>query len=157
MTVLIPIVKFIHLIAIVVWVGGVVFFSLIAAPSIFKVLARQLAGDVVGDIFPKYWLMGYACSTLALSTLLFLSYSEDNYPYARLLILFVMAVLSFFSGLVLGRKAAAIKAKMKSEADAETKDALRARFGKIHAVSSVMNMTVMALGVVVVFLTSMEL
>jgi hypothetical protein len=31
------------------------FFSFMAAPSIFHVLAREEAGKVVADIFPKYY------------------------------------------------------------------------------------------------------
>ena len=47
------------LLALVLWIGGIVFFSFIASPSIFKILPREQAGQVVGDIFPKYHLLGY--------------------------------------------------------------------------------------------------
>ena len=39
----------------VIWVGMIVFFTFFAAPSIFKALPRELAGEVIGHIFPKYW------------------------------------------------------------------------------------------------------
>ena len=63
---LITIAKFFHLMSLVVWIGSIIFFSFFGAPSIFKVLDRGLAGDVVGSIFPKYWMIGYICSPIAL-------------------------------------------------------------------------------------------
>jgi putative copper export protein len=46
--------RFIYLLAIALWIGGMAFFSFVAAPSIFKALPREQAGHVVADIFPKY-------------------------------------------------------------------------------------------------------
>ena len=41
-------IKFVHLLGITIWVGSLVFFTLIAAPSIFKNLPRETAGEVIG-------------------------------------------------------------------------------------------------------------
>ena len=43
--------RFIYLLSIALWIGGMTFFSFMAAPSIFKVLSREEAGQVVSDIF----------------------------------------------------------------------------------------------------------
>ncbi|MCK5237718.1 MAG: DUF4149 domain-containing protein, partial [Deltaproteobacteria bacterium] len=69
MEILYDIFKFVHLLSIVTWVGMLIFFSFVAAPSIFKVLPRESAGDVVGSIFPKYWLLGYLCGALSILSL----------------------------------------------------------------------------------------
>ena len=45
--------RYLLLLALVLWIGGIVFFSFIASPSVFKILPREQAGQVVGDIFPK--------------------------------------------------------------------------------------------------------
>ena len=56
--------KYIHLFAITTWLGGMIFFSYVAAPAAFKVLERQTAGDFVGVVFPKYFIMGYVASVV---------------------------------------------------------------------------------------------
>ena len=164
MSVFISGVKFLHLFSLVVWVGTIVFFSFFAAPSIFKVLPRQgpgvVAGEVVGAIFPKYWLVGYFSGVLSVVTLLIVSYVEKSLPHARVFLLTLMTGVTFYSGLVVGKEAASIKADIKGaeeRGDLETKEALREVFKKVHAKSSILNMTVLALGLVVVFLTAQRL
>jgi hypothetical protein len=147
-------IKFVHLSSLVVWMGTVVFFSFFAAPGIFKALPRETAGEVVGAIFPSYWMTGYSSSLAALFSLLVISYAEKSFPVARVLVLAVMTGTTFYSGLVVGGEAAAIKARIKAAEDKEVKESLRAVFKKVHRRSSVLNMTVLALGAVVVFLTA---
>ena len=151
------IVKFLHLMSLSIWVGSIVFFSFFAAPSIFKKLPREAAGDVVGDIFPKYRAIGYASSAVLLVTLAIMMNSEKDSQYSRPVLLVLMAAIGLYSGLVVGKQAASIKAGMKASADAEKKETLRAEFRKVHAISSILNMSVLALGIVFIFLTSMKL
>ena len=151
------IVKFLHLMSLSIWVGSIVFFSFFAAPSIFKKLPREAAGDVVGDIFPKYRAIGYASSAVLLVTLAIMMNFEKNSRYSMPVLLVLMAAIGLYSGLVVGKQAASIKAEMRASADAEKKDALRAEFRKVHAISSILNMSVLALGIAFIFLTSMKL
>jgi len=58
--------NYVYIISLVFWVGGIFFFSAIAAPSIFKTLDKSIAGNLVTSIFPKYYFLGYVCGTLAL-------------------------------------------------------------------------------------------
>ncbi len=150
-------VKFIHLFALVLWVGTLLFFSFIAAPAVFKTLSRESAGEVVGVIFPKYWILGYTSSILILVTLLILSSVEGVFPLTRVVIIAIMTVTTFYSGLVVGKKARAIKASIKATEDAGEIQALRKEFGRTHGVSAVLNLIVVVLGVVFVFLTAMNL
>ena len=62
------ILRFIYLLSIALWIGGIAFFSFMAAPSIFHVLPREEAGKVVADIFPKYYWQGIICGAIALLT-----------------------------------------------------------------------------------------
>ncbi|MFZ3073187.1 MAG: DUF4149 domain-containing protein [Thermodesulfobacteriota bacterium] len=151
------IIKFLHLLSMSIWVGSIVFFSFFAAPIIFKKLPREVAGDVVGGIFPKYWAIGYAGGAVSLLTLAIMMISEKDRLYARLVLLVLMLCVSLYSGLAVGKRAASLKAEMRASGNAEEKDALRARFRKVHAISSILNMTVLALGSAFIFLTSMEL
>src|SRR3990170_7200570 len=123
-------VKFLHLMSLSIWVGSVVFFSFFAAPSIFKKLPREAAGDVVGDIFPKYSAVGYACGAILLVTLALMMRSDDSAGYSRPAVLIIMAGASLYSGLVVNRNAASLKVKMRETVLAEEKDALRLKFRK---------------------------
>ncbi|MFB6270295.1 MAG: DUF4149 domain-containing protein [Halobacterium sp.] len=40
------------------WLGSIVFFSLIAAPALFEELGEERAGDAVNVVFPKYYSFG---------------------------------------------------------------------------------------------------
>ena len=51
----------IFLLAMGVWLGGVVFFSFFTAPVIFERLPRNQAADLVAVIFPRYYNLGYVC------------------------------------------------------------------------------------------------
>jgi uncharacterized membrane protein len=70
------ILRFIYLLSIALWIGGIAFFSFMAAPSIFHVLPREEAGKVVADIFPKYYWQGIICGAIALLTSVVLGMRE---------------------------------------------------------------------------------
>ncbi|SNT00394.1 protein of unknown function [Granulicella rosea] len=59
------ILRFLQLIAMVVWVGGIVFFAFVLAPYAFHNLPTQhLAGVVVGGTLRILHLMGFVCGGL---------------------------------------------------------------------------------------------
>ena len=151
---LITFAKFFHFMTLIIWIGTIIFFSFFGAPSIFKVLDRELAGDVVGDIFPKYWMIGYICSPIALGTLLFLQKLGTLNTTGRVVILSIMLINVYCSGLVVGTKAKSVKAEMRATEDVEKKELIRKHFMKIHGISMMMNLTVLILGIVVIFITA---
>jgi hypothetical protein len=53
---------FIELLAIVLWLGSALFFTLVAAPALFRELGREAAGVAVRAIFPKYYRLGLGCA-----------------------------------------------------------------------------------------------
>ena len=128
----ISVIRFIYLAGISVWFGMLVFFSFFAAPSIFKILPREAAGEVVGDIFPKYWLAGYICALSSFVSLIVISIMEKAFPAAKIIILAVMTATTFYSGLVVGEKARGLKAEIKTEVDPVKKETLRAEFKRTH-------------------------
>jgi uncharacterized membrane protein len=140
-------IKFIHLLTLVVWFGGMIFFSFIAAPSIFKILPKEDAGDVVGDIFPKYYLIGYVASLTLLVTLF--KVGQGNFRVIPpMIILAIMSGLTFYSGLVIGPKVRKMKAKMRETSDEAQKEELEISFKRTHGFSMILNVSVIGLGVV---------
>lgn len=148
--------KFILLISIVVWVGMLVFFTFFVTPAVFQALPRDMAGDVVARIFPKYWAMGYIAGILSLASLIGISFIEKGFPAARIILLAMMTALTFYSGLVIWPEAKAVRAQMSEVkgTDQARFEELSGEFKKLHSESYVMNMVVMAAGVVFVFFTS---
>jgi hypothetical protein len=53
-----------------VWAGALVFFSLAAAPAIFARLPREEAGRAVAAIFPAYYLTGWIAGGVAAAAIL---------------------------------------------------------------------------------------
>lgn len=146
--------RFILLLSVVIWVGSLIFFTAFAAPSIFKALPREMAGEVVSRIFPKYWAIGYVAGILSLASLLAISFIEKGFPVVRVLLLALMTTLTFYSGLVITPQAQAVKAQMKVVEEPAKVEALRNDFRQIHMKSYALNVLVIVAGVAFVFFTS---
>ena len=149
-------VKFVFLFTIVFWLGGMFFFSIIAAPNIFRALPKDQAGQVMGKIFPKYFIIGLAGSTLALVTLAIIGIKSDSMEIVKapLIILGAMVLISLISGLIIGPKARAIKAEYHSLPEGKERDELESRFQKTHRVSIILNGINMLIGLTLIFFIS---
>jgi len=153
--------KFIHLVSLVVWFGSIIFFSFFAAPAIFKSLSREEAGRVVGLIFPKYYIVGYVCGFLSISSLFILGNMDGGtLPTVRFYLLIFMAVVVLYSGIFVGGKARKIKARLRDSDNppsAEEKPALMKEFGKTHRISMILNLIVFLSSLAVMYMTSQSL
>jgi len=54
------------LLALVVWVGGIIFFAFVLAPNLFSMLETELAGDVVRRNLAFLHLMGFVSAVVFL-------------------------------------------------------------------------------------------
>lgn len=50
------------------WIGSIVFFSFVVAPTAFRSLAVEDAGKFMRTLFPRYYLLGIVCGLGALSS-----------------------------------------------------------------------------------------
>lgn len=153
------ILKFIYLISISFWVGSIFFFSFFAAPSIFKILPRNMAGDVVSDIFPKYYLVGYICGLLALISSFILDYFLLKHfrtvSFLKTIILIVMLCIFFYAGQVIRPEAHSQRNILRNTEETSTEYmSAQKRFRKLHAQSAVLNLTVFTFGIAMVFITA---
>lgn len=53
------------------WLGEMLFFIVIFAPRVFKVLERPDAAKLQGEIFPAYYMAGIVCGVIFLTSLVF--------------------------------------------------------------------------------------
>lgn len=150
------IISFIHHLSLVTWIGGMIFLVVIGAPSIFKVLPRDAAGDVLGDIFPKYWIMGYICGIASLVTIVIMSWprtgTEQFYPWDRISLLTFMTVLTFYLGLVSAARARKLRLQIRANVDTSMNQTLQKKFRSIHRFSVILNVLVLLAGLAVIFL-----
>lgn len=146
------IISFIHQLSLVTWIGGMIFLVVIGAPSIFKVLPRDAAGDVLGDIFPKYWIMGYICGIASLVTIIIMSGKEQLYPWNRIGLLAFMTILTFYLGLVSAAKARKLRLQIRANADTSISQTLQKKFRSIHRFSVILNVLVLLAGLAVIYL-----
>ncbi len=149
--------NFIHLLSLVMWIGMLIFFTFFVAPVIFKTLPRETAGVVIGALFRNYWSLGYLTSAVSLLTLIAIYSIKGAHPAARLYLLGLMTVLTYYLGLVEGARARRIKAEIRSIADENRSEGLNGEFRRVHARSSLLNLAVLLSGIVAVFLTALEL
>ena len=71
--------------ALALWVGGIITFTFIVTPAIFKSFGRDMAGEIVGKLFPGYFL--YNLVLAALAFILFFTVAEQNHtaePYGTI-------------------------------------------------------------------------
>jgi uncharacterized membrane protein len=61
---------FLYRLAIACWVGGASLFTFVLTPTIFKSYNRDMAGGIVGVLFPGYFKWGLVCGVIALATIM---------------------------------------------------------------------------------------
>lgn len=146
-------VKYAHMLTLVIWIGSIIFFSFIGAPSIFKTLDRQTAGDVVGAIFPKYFLIWQVCAVLGVLTLFYIGVKTgfSSSVKAGLLTLVLMGGVTAYSSLVNAPQARDVKYQMRTETDDAAKEALRKKFGRLHGISMALNILTLVMGLVLLW------
>jgi len=59
------------LIALGVWLGAMIFFASVVAPTVFGTLEPLMAGQMIRRVFPRYYLFGLICLSLATLASLF--------------------------------------------------------------------------------------
>jgi uncharacterized membrane protein len=143
--------RLIHLLALGLWIGSVVFFSLVAAPALFGALGREAAGRAVSAIFPRYYAFGGVCGVLALLSGVLIGARQAAWGRMLTLELALVALMTgivAYSGRVLLPRAAQARQALAAAAEgAPERDAARARFAAIHRRSVLLNGTVLLLGV----------
>jgi putative copper export protein len=151
--------KFIYILSVCFWIGSIFFFSFFAAPSIFKVLPRETAGNVVSDIFPKYYLVAYICGGAAIITTILIRLLYEHKGGIlfgiRLGALLIMLALAVYAGEVLRPKAVEARAEMRSLTEKSPNyPASQDKFRKLHARSAIINSAVFILGIAILFINA---
>ncbi|HEU4401336.1 MAG TPA: DUF4149 domain-containing protein [Candidatus Polarisedimenticolia bacterium] len=150
--------RFLHLLALSVWIGAIVFFSFVTAPSLFGALPRDLAGRATAAIFPRYYLLGGICGLLALTTGVVLGALAGfrGLLLAELALLAVMSGLTFYAGRVILPRAARLRLDLASLQGTPDYDAAKTRFDLLHRRSVGLNGAVLLLGLGTIAIVSLR-
>ena len=143
------IISVIYRLAIAFWVGGVAIFTFVLTPIIFKAYDRDMAGQIVGALFPAYFRWGLCCGLAGFITLLVLR-GRNFIP--SLVIIVVMLALTSFGAFYIEPRAAALKKEIPSFVTTPKDHPLRKEFSRLHGISAVSNLAVFGGGVALVIL-----
>jgi uncharacterized membrane protein len=101
--------RYVYVLALVVWLGGMVLLGAIVAPATFQVLqasapdtGRALAGDLFGQILARFHYVAYTAGGLLLISILAMALLGPR-PRAfavRLALIAAMLLVSLYSGLI---------------------------------------------------------
>jgi hypothetical protein len=141
---------FLYRLAIACWIGGASLFTFVLTPIIFKSFSRDMAGGIVGVLFPGYFKWGLMCGVIALAAI-FMSSTVKHKTAAAVIIAGMLAITSA-QALVIEPRAAALKKEIPSFETTSKDDPPRVRFRKLHAVSAVSNLAVIGGGIVLIVL-----
>lgn len=141
--------KAVFWLALAVWLGEIVFFSFVVAPSVFRALPQDVAGQVVGVIFPRYYALGAVAGAIAMIAALALrAGTSATRPWsAAVLMLVLMLLATLYAGRVLQPRAQALRPQLR---EAVVDPAVRAEFDRLHRLAVQLNGGVLLLGIVTV-------
>jgi len=138
--------RYVGLVALMLWVGGLFVLGAIVAPSTFEVLAaRHIAGDrlvagaVFGEVLRRFHVLSFGCGAVLLGSLVLRGVMGPR-PImfaARLVVAFLMLAATAYTGMILipsieHLQAAAAVAPSTLPPD----DARRVEFEHLHAIST---------------------
>ena len=136
--------------AIACWIGGACLFTFVLTPIIFKSFNRDMAGGIVGALFPGYFKWGLLWGAIALAAIL-MSPTVKHRTIAAVIIAGMLA-LTLVQAIVIEPKAAALKREITSFETTSKDDPQRVRFRKLHGISAVSNLAVIGGGIVLIVL-----
>ena len=156
-----PLLRYPMLLSLIVWLGGLIFFSFVVAPTVFSVLpTRHLAGLVVSRSLTALHWIGIVSGIVFLTTSMLYSrlHAGSTQPLApRHILLYIMLGLSLISQFVISPRMATLRASMPDTNSVATTDPVRVQFNALHAWSTRLEGGVLLLGLVVVYLTAQQL
>ncbi len=155
------ILKFFMLLSLIVWLGGIIFFGAVLAPTAFTVLpTRHLAGSVVSPSLNRLHWMGIVSGSLFLICSIIYTWLTTGAAHvfaARHVLMVIMLALTLTSQFAITPKMATLRASMGEIDKVVPTDPARIQFNALHIWSTRLETSVLILGLVVVYLTAAQL
>jgi uncharacterized membrane protein len=152
--------RFLMLLSLVAWIGGLIFFAFVLAPTVFApgVLPNtHLAGNIVGRALGKlHWIAIVSGVIFLFSSLLYNRLTDGTaHLFAlRHVLIFVMLGLTFLSQFWIIPRMDTLRATVGDLANVAVDNPARMRFDALHIWSTRVEGAVLLLGLVVVYLAA---
>lgn len=137
--------RYAGLLALTLWVGGLVVLGGIAAPALFDVLSprgaegRMLAGALFGETLRRFHTLSYACAAVLVASLIArgLLGPRPARLAGRVGVAVVMACATLVSGVVISPRISRLQTSIgAAPSSLPPGDPRRVAFGRLHAAST---------------------
>jgi uncharacterized membrane protein len=147
--------------SLVVWIGGLIFFAFVLAPTAFQVLPNtHLAGNLVGRALDKlHWIAIIAGIIFLIASLLY-SYLTQGTAHIfamRHVLICLMLALTLFSQFWIIPRMDTLRASVGDFANVPLNNPQRVQFDALHVWSTRVESAVLLFGLVAIYLTASAL
>jgi hypothetical protein len=153
--------RYLMLLSLIVWLGGLIFFAFVLAPTAFSVLpSRHLAGSLVGRSLATLHWMGIISGFIFLASSILYSRLTQGTPHvfaARHLLICLMLALTLISQFGIIPRMDTVRASIGEIDSVPLDNRARKQFDALHVWSTRVESGVFLLGLVVVYLTASAL
>ena len=150
--------RFLMLLSLVVWIGGLIFFAFVLAPTAFQVLPNtHLAGNVVGRALSKLHWIAIISGIVFLASSMFYSRFTDGTAHVfamRHVLICLMLGLTLLSQFWIIPRMDALRASVGDFASVTLDNPARMQFDALHVWSTRVEGAVLLLGLVAAYLTA---
>jgi uncharacterized membrane protein len=150
--------RFLMLLSLVAWIGGLIFFAFVLAPTAFQVLPNtHLAGNVVGRSLGKlHWIAIVSGIVFLMSSLVYSRMTAGTmHIFAQRHVLIVlMLALTLFSQFWIIPRMDTLRATVGDFAAVPINDPARVQFDALHVWSTRVEGAVLLLGLVAVYVSA---
>ena len=150
--------RYLMVLSLVVWIGGLVFFAFVLAPTAFAVLPNtHLAGNVVGRALGKlHWIAIISGIVFLICSVLY-SYLTQGTAHLfamRHVLICLMLALTLFSQFWIIPRMDALRAQVIDFAQVPLTNPMRVQFDALHVWSTRVEGAVLLLGLIAIYLTA---
>jgi uncharacterized membrane protein len=138
--------RYVYILALVVWLGGMIVLGALVAPATFQVLqasapeiGRALAGELFGVVLARFHVLAYGAAAALLLTMAAMALlgPRPRGLAVRGIIVAVMLAVAVYSGVVVLGRIDAIQREVGGlPSRLPAKDARRVRFDELHTLST---------------------
>jgi uncharacterized membrane protein len=150
--------RFLMLLSLVCWIGGLIFFAFVLAPTAFQVLPNtHLAGNVVGRALGKlHWIAIISGIVFVVSSLMYSRLTDGTVHIfaGRHVLICLMLALTLLSQFWIMPRMDTLRASVGDFASVPLDNPARVQFDALHVWSTRVEGAVLLLGLVVVYVTA---
>ena len=125
------------------WIGAIVFQSAVVAPAVFVDLDERAARSLLRTLFPRFFRLGLVCGALMLAALAITGVASDWSATVVVLLVVTTAMI--------GLELVSLWMVPHINAARDAGEAGQQRFSKLHRLSVLLTIVILALGVGILF------